>query len=109
MNKCSVLYSGNPNIDLYRYGTASVKILDYMWMNKPIINATNTLNDIVESSNAGVIIEPNNEYLLFDTILKLKEDGIFYNSFMNKGREYINNNCTEKVILERIKNIMGNI
>ena len=109
MNRCSVLYSGNPNIDLYRYGTASVKILDYMWMNKPIINSTNTLNDIVESSNAGVIIEPNNEYLLFDTILKLKEDGIFYNSFMNKGREYINNNCTEKVILERIKNIMGNI
>ncbi len=78
-------------------------------MNKPIINATNTLNDIVELSNAGVIIEPNNEYLLFDTILKLKEDSIFYNSFMNKGREYINNNCTEKVILERIKNIMENI
>jgi len=57
LSKCDILYKGNPDIELYKYGIGSVKLTEYLWFNKPIINATNITNDLVSLSNSGLVID----------------------------------------------------
>jgi glycosyltransferase involved in cell wall biosynthesis len=109
LSKCDVLYKGNPNLELYRYGIASVKLAEYMWFDKPIIHATNIENEPISTSNSGLSILPENEIELKNAILKLKEDKELYKSFSKNGKSFVEENLLEDKILVKLKNIMDDL
>ncbi|MCG3670030.1 glycosyltransferase family 4 protein [Aliarcobacter butzleri] len=109
ISECSILYKGNPNIELYKYGIGSVKLVEYLWFNKPIINATNIKNDLVFLSNSGLTIRCDDEYELKNSILKLKEDKEFHDNYCNNGRKFVENNFMEEIIQKKLKNIMDSL
>ncbi len=109
ISQCSVLYKGNPDIELYNYGIGSVKLVEYLYSNKPIINATNIKNDLVSLSNSGLVIECDNEIKLKEVILKLKEDKNFCDKYSGNGRKYIEENFMEDKIEEKLKMIMNRL
>ncbi len=109
MSQCDVLYKGNPNIEIYKYGIGSVKLVEYLYSNKPIINATNIKNDLVSLSDNGIVVKCDNEEVLKKAILKLKEDSKLYEKYSNKGRKFVEDNFMEDKIQEKLKNIMDNL
>lgn len=109
VSQCSILYKGNPNIELYKYGIGSVKLVEYLWFNKPIINATNIKNDLVFLSTSGLTIECDNEIKLKEAILKLKENNRIYEKFSNNGKKFVENNFLESKIQKKLKSIMDSL
>ncbi len=106
LSKCHLLYKGNPDLELYKYGIASVKLMEYIWFNKPIIHATNINDDLVTLSNTGIKIKSDDEQKLSQTILNFKFDSNMYNKYTNNGKEFIENNYNENQIISKLKNIM---
>jgi glycosyltransferase involved in cell wall biosynthesis len=106
MSRCDILYKGNPDIELYKYGIGSVKIIEYLWYGKPIVHATNITNDLVSLSNTGIVIKSDDEYLLAENIKELKSNQIKYNEYSNNGKKYVLDNFTEEKIIDKLKIIM---
>jgi glycosyltransferase involved in cell wall biosynthesis len=107
--QCDILYKGNPDIELYKYGIGSVKLVEYLYSNKPIINATNIKNDLVSLSDSGLVINCDNKEELKNAILKLKEDDNLYDKCSNNGRQYVEENFMEDKIQEKLKMIMNRL
>lgn len=106
VSQCDILYKGNPDIELYQYGIGSVKLVEYLWSNKPVINATNIKNDLVSLSKCGLVIDCDNESELKRAILELKEDSKIYKKYLNRGRQFVEENFVEEKIQEKLKNIL---
>ncbi|RXJ54428.1 glycosyltransferase family 4 protein [Candidatus Marinarcus aquaticus] len=109
LSQSNILYIGNPNIELYKYGIGSVKLVEYLWCNKPIINATNISNDLVSLSNSGIVIECDNEEKLRDVILKFKDDNKIYENFSNNGQKFVNQNFLQEKLQKKLKSIMDSL
>jgi len=58
---------------VFRFGISSNKLFDYMASKKPIIFASNAVNNPVKDSNGGVTIPPEDEEALAQAILELKD------------------------------------
>ncbi|KAB7889883.1 glycosyltransferase family 4 protein [Poseidonibacter ostreae] len=106
LSQCSILYKGNPDIELYKYGIGSVKLVEYLWFNKPIINATNIKNDLVSLSNTGLVIESEDSNKLKNSIKKLADDKELYQKYLNNGKKFVEEKFTEKWIQEKLYKIM---
>lgn len=109
VSQCDILYKGNPDIELYKYGIGSVKLVEYLYSNKPIINATNIKNNLVSSSGSGIVIKCDDEEELKKVILKLKEDNNFYEKYSHNGQEFVENNFVEEKIKEKLKIMMDKL
>lgn len=109
ISQCDILYKGNPDIELYKYGIGSIKLVEYLWSNKPIINATNIKNDLVSLSKCGLVIECDDERRLKKSILELKNNKNLYKSFLNNGKKYVEDNFMQDKIQEKLKSIMDRL
>jgi len=109
VSQCDILYKGNPDTELYKYGIGSVKLVEYLYSNKPIINATNIQNDLVSLSNSGLVIECDNEEELKKAILKLKDDSELYEKYSNNGSKFVDDNFIEERIQAKLKSIMDKL
>ncbi len=109
IDKCDIVYKGNPDIDLYKYGIASVKLVEYMLLGKPIVHATNIKNDLVSLANAGIVIESNNEDLLATKILELYENKDLLRLYSNSAKSYAEYNFNTKIISEKLVRIVDKV
>ena len=51
------MYSGLHDLDIYRYGTALNKWVEYMLAGKPIIGAFNGYRTLINESGCGVFVD----------------------------------------------------
>jgi len=57
---------------VFRFGISSNKLFDYMASKKPIIFASNSVNNPVKDSNGGITIPPEDEDVLAEAILQIR-------------------------------------
>jgi len=67
----NVCYVGRFKTPLYRLGVSYNKYFDYMLASKPILESSELINDTVEQSGCGIIVEPDNAQAIADGIEKL--------------------------------------
>ena len=109
VQQCDILYKGNPSLELYKYGIGSIKLVEYLYSNKPIINATNIKNDLVSLSHSGIVIKCDKEEELKKAILKLKDDSKLYEKYSNNGKKYVEDHFVKEKLEEKLKNIMDKL
>ncbi len=71
LKSVEVCFIGRNNTPLFDYGVSSNKYFDYMLNSKPILASTRKINDPVEQSGCGIIVEPDNAQAIADGIEKL--------------------------------------
>lgn len=70
LRQCDVLYKGNPRVNIYKYGISSIKLAEYLFLKKPIIDASYGVN-IIEKSNSGIVVEHEDSEKLMEGILTM--------------------------------------
>lgn len=70
--KCDVLYLSSRKRKIYEYGVSANKIFEYMFAKKPILMSGDFPDSIIELSNCGFMVEPENSEIIRDRILFLK-------------------------------------
>ncbi|WP_231964804.1 glycosyltransferase family 4 protein [Sulfurospirillum cavolei] len=90
-----VCYLGLQKKDLFKFGISPNKLYDYMLSGKPILQAINIQNDIVEISGCGLCVQAEDANAIVDAIK------IFYSmpkemrkQLGEKGRAYVLQNFT---------------
>jgi glycosyltransferase involved in cell wall biosynthesis len=71
MKNCNLLFKGNPNHNLYKFGISPIKLYEYMLSKTPVIHSTNTKNDIVKISNCGLSVEAENPNAIAQGIMDI--------------------------------------
>ena len=66
-----VAFIGGIHSFLHKYGTSANKLTDYMLSAKPIIQAIDEPNSVIERVKCGICVEAENERLVADEILEL--------------------------------------
>ena len=92
LSSCDILYKGNPTKSIYKYGISSLKLVEYLLLKKPVIDASDG-DDLVSVSNSGFSIENENPEKLANLILNIKDiDSEVLEKKGNNGYEYVCNN-----------------
>lgn len=94
-----LLYIGLQKQSLFRFGISPNKIFDYMMAGKPIVQAIDAGNNLVEEANCGLYAEPGNVDAIKKTILDIKNlsDEERHNLGEN-GRQFVLENHTYQVL-----------
>jgi len=110
LRQCDVFYNGAPRSILYSYGISSIKIAEYMFLGKPIIDATEAYNNPVSEANCGIVIQPEDSELLGKAIMKVfsmtREERIVMGE---RGKAYAINNLSYEKIVDRLIAAIENI
>lgn len=68
-----VCFVGRNNTPLFDYGVSSNKFFDYMLSKKPVLVSSNRINDPIELSGGGIIVEPESALAIKKGLLYLYE------------------------------------
>lgn len=110
LNRMDFLYTGFQKQSLYRFGISPNKIYDYMMAKKPIIQAINAGNNLVEEANCGLYAEPENVDEIAKAILKIKNMSDDEREKLgNNGYEFVMKNHTYTILSKRFLTIMENL
>ena len=71
LNSIDIAYIGWEPCELYKFGIAPNKLMDYMMAAKPIVHSVNAGNDLVSDSNCGLSVPPNDPIAIVGAIEKL--------------------------------------
>lgn len=75
------------------------KIFESLAMKKPIIlGVEGESKEIIEASNAGICITPEDHHQLANAVLKLYKDSALTKDFSENGRQFVENNFDRKVL-----------
>ena len=92
LSLCDALYKGNPTKDIYKYGISSIKLVEYMMLKKPILDASSG-DDLVVNAKSGISIKNENPEELSKSILKMSKMDNSVLSVMGKnGYDYVREN-----------------
>lgn len=72
LKEMDVLYIGLQKQSLFRYGISPNKMFDYMMAEKPIVQAIEAGNNMVEEADCGLKAEPESSESIKDAVLRLK-------------------------------------
>jgi glycosyltransferase involved in cell wall biosynthesis len=100
---CLVPLKNNP---LFKNAVPS-KLLEYMVCGKPVIVAVKgEVEDLMNKSNSGMCVEPEDEQKLADGVLTYYNDEQLRKKHGNNGSDYIRKNfMKEKLIVKALKNV----
>lgn len=84
------LYIGLQHQSLFRFGISPNKLIDYLMSVKPVIQAIDAGNNIVNDARCGISIEPENPDRLVEAITKLsKKSSKELEEMGRNGRNYV--------------------
>lgn len=110
LNQMDTLYIGLQRQSLFRFGISPNKIFDYMMAERPIIQAIEAGNNLVEEAKCGIYVEPDNTEAIAKAILRLKnsEKNILFEYGQN-GKKYVLENHTYDVLAMQFLNIIQSL
>ena len=94
-----------------RLGLSPIKIYEYLACGKPVV-ASNIkgVGDLLDNSNSGIVVTPEDPTELANAIIKLCKDGQLRKKMGNNGRELVVNNyswgITAKKTIEVFRNLL---
>ncbi len=68
---CDALYIGLQRQPLFRFGISPNKMFDYMMASRPVIQAIDAGNNLVEEAQCGVYVEPDNVDAIVEAVKKM--------------------------------------
>lgn len=105
-----LLYVGLQKQSLFRYGISPNKMFDYMMAGKPIVQAIDAGNNLVEEANCGLYAKPENIESIKDAILKIKELSTDKREELGRnGKEFVLKYHTYTVLSKKFIDIMSKI
>lgn len=109
LGQFDALYIGLQRESLFRFGISPNKIFDYMMAGKPIIQAIDAGNNLVEEANCGIYAEAENVDAVAEAILNLKllSPDARHNLGQN-GKEYVIKNHTYEVLAKKFLEAVSN-
>jgi len=103
LNKCDILYNAVPKNKLYEFGLSAIKVPEYMYLGKYIINAVDIKNDIVEVARCGSTIKPQNiDALVYEIKLLSNYDKKKLEKFGKRAKEFVENNLSYDVLVQKL-------
>lgn len=109
LKKLDVVYVGLKRQPLFRFGVSPNKIFDYMMAKKPIIQAIEAGNDLVNEANAGITIEPENPEQIAKAILKFSQlSKNELNQMGENGQKFVLNNHEYSVLSNKFLQVLQN-
>lgn len=110
LEKMDALYIGLQRQSLFRFGISPNKLFDYMMASKPVIQAIDAGNNIVEEANCGLYAEPDNIKDIRNAILRIKNMSSEERESLGiNGRNYVLTNHTYSVLAQRFLDVMNKI
>ena len=101
LSKCDLLYSGLNDLDLYRYGTALNKWVEYMLAAKPVVCAYNGYQTLINEADCGVFVNSDDFQTLSKEILNYsKKSNEELEEIGERGQKWIINNRTFDKVAE---------
>lgn len=102
-----VLYIGLQKQPLFRFGISPNKMFDYMMASKPIVQAIDAGNNLVQEANCGLYAEPANVEAITQAILKLKMMSTQEREELGRnGHEYVLQHHSYDKLTERYLNLI---
>ena len=90
LRRFDVCYIGWHNSELYRFGISANKNFDYMLAAKPVLDANNHIDDPIELSGGGILVEPGSPEAIRDGVLQLYRMSAEERALMGqKGKEFL--------------------
>ncbi|MEA3352454.1 MAG: glycosyltransferase family 4 protein [Campylobacterota bacterium] len=107
LKSADLLYVGLKNLPLYRYGMSMNKIFDYMASKRAILFVSNIEDNIIETSNSGIVIKSYQIQDIVKAIIELsKEDTNYLEQFGANGHTYLKQNFDIKVLVDKLEKIL---
>ena len=109
--KCmDVLYLGLQKQSLFRFGISPNKIFDYMMARKPVIQAIEAGNNLVQEAKCGIDVEPDNVVEISRAICDLQKMSEEQRLQLGEnGYMFVMNNHTYSVLGQKFLDVMINI
>lgn len=110
LKQMDVLYIGLQKQPLFRFGISPNKMFDYMMASKPIIQAIDAGNNLVQEANCGLYAEPENVEAIAQAILKLKMMSTQEREELGRnGHEYVLQNHAYNKLTERYLDLIKQV
>lgn len=110
LKEADVCYIGWHNIDLYKYGVSANKYNDYMFAKKPILSASNIIDDPVVLSNSGIQVQANNSEAIAQGIISFYKMTLQERLIMGKnGYDFVLSNQTYPILAEKYIMILNDL
>lgn len=104
------LYIGLQRQSLFRFGISPNKMFDYMMASKPIIQAIDAGNNLVEEAQCGLYAEPDNIEEIRNSILQLKNMSPEERTRLGQnGKDFVMRNHTYGVLALKFINVMDGL
>lgn len=95
---------------LYRYGISMNKLFDYLAAGRPIVIASDAVNDPVKDAQAGISVQAGRPESLANAILKIATTPIVERKRMGiAGRKYVEENHSFQHLSARLATVMNDI
>ena len=104
------LYIGLQRQSLFRFGISPNKMFDYMMASKPVIQAIDAGNNLVEEAQCGLYAEPDNIEEIWNSILQLKNMPPEERFHLGKnGKDFVLRNHTYGVLAQKFIDVMAGL
>lgn len=104
------LYIGLQRQSLFRFGISPNKMFDYMMASKPVIQAIDAGNNLVEEAQCGLYAEPDNIEEIRNSILHLKNMSPEERTRLGKnGKDFVMRNHTYGVLAQKFFDVMAGL
>lgn len=104
------LYIGLQRQSLFRFGISPNKMFDYMMASKPIIQAIDAGNNLVEEAQCGLYAEPDNIEEIRNAILQLKNMSPEERTRLGgNGKDFVMRNHTYGVLAQKFIDVMAGL
>ncbi len=105
-----ICFIGWRNKNIYKYGVAANKIFDYMYAEKPILQAIDSKFNIIDQAICGICVESENPRKIADAILELYTmPDEKRNKLGKNGKEYVLKYHTYDVLAKQLKEVLDGL
>jgi glycosyltransferase involved in cell wall biosynthesis len=102
LKQMDVLFIGLKKASLFRFGISPNKIFDYMMSSRPILQAIDAGNNLIDEANCGLFVEPENADTIAEAMVRFKSmSDEELKTLGNNGYRFVNQNHTYKVLGEK--------
>lgn len=103
MSFFDALYRGEPDIQLYQYGIAPLKLFEYMSSGRPIIQSSNSINNVVDQVGCGLTSRSGDVESLIKNIEILTSLGKNELDEMgSSGKKYVLSHCAPETVVHKL-------
>lgn len=110
LSGADALVANMRDLELYRYGIALNKLFDYLLSARPVVFASNAVNNIVDDANAGITVSADSTSELARAMNGMINAGAEQrNAWGRAGRNHVLENYTYRHSAERLKVMLDQV